>query len=549
MESYYPKVTGRICSDMHQRLTWSELYRFAFLVFPLLLLLSTVLSAQTKVPATPGPWEYRRTLHSGESCTSSDQPWIDEIMSAYRSRSNNCEGPIIQNFTGYVLHGSWNCPPSSIQQGRVNRFTMDYGSLVYPSQDCIHHTLTFDVHRYRHFTCPDGGTVGVEGVGLDAFYYCLPQYYLAIEPERNCSTYRANPCDAATGNKYQVEIDIPTNGITPGFIRYYNSQGSNGGFSDMGVGWSHNYRQQLDTPVVNDYHIRLGVKSSLYNSPNVACTQAWQEIKQKAFRGLYANATASYADGVCKVTLGTAASTLLPLQASLDEPPPAAVHTISRPNGTTHTFIQEEGVWEESNGAKVNLSSATEGWRFEDADGTVEIYGNDGKLLSSTTLLGHTTTYTYTPEGKLWQVVGPMGHMLTFTYADGRLVSVASPDNKLYQYRYDAAGNLEQVIYPDDTLDDDTDNPSRTYHYEDTRFPHALTGITNENGVRFATWAYDEEGRAILSEHADGAERVEFTYNPDGTTTVIDALGQINTYHFQVVKGGLKPVRIERQYQ
>jgi hypothetical protein len=28
------------------------------------------------------------------------------------------------------------------------------------------------------------------------------------------------------------------------------------------------------------------------------------------------------------------------------------------------------------------------------------------------------------------------------------------------------------------------------YHYEDQRFPHHLTGLTDENGGRFATWAY-----------------------------------------------------------
>jgi len=57
------------------------------------------------------------------------------------------------------------------------------------------------------------------------------------------------------------------------------------------------------------------------------------------------------------------------------------------------------------------------------------------------------------------------------------------------------------VIYPDTTADPN-DNPKRTYHYEDTRFPNHLTGVTDENGDRYSTFAYDAEGKAILTEHA-----------------------------------------------
>ena len=98
--------------------------------------------------------------------------------------------------------------------------------------------------------------------------------------------------------------------------------------------------------------------------------------------------------------------------------------------------------------------------------------------------------------------------------------------------------------YPDDTPLDESDNPVRYYLYEDPNFPHALTGIVDENNVRFATWAYDAQGRAILSEHAGGADRVELSYNADGSTTVTDALGAARAYGFTTLQGVVKPTSV-----
>ena len=85
-----------------------------------------------------------------------------------------------------------------------------------------------------------------------------------------------------------------------------------------------------------------------------------------------------------------------------------------------------------------------------------------------------------------------------------------APGNRVYVYGYDAAGRLTSVNYPD--------NAVRTYHYEDINFVHALTGITDENGDRFATWSYDGAGRANSSQHAGGAEAVTLYYGSFSAT-------------------------------
>ena len=73
------------------------------------------------------------------------------------------------------------------------------------------------------------------------------------------------------------------------------------------------------------------------------------------------------------------------------------------------------------------------------------------------------------------------------------------------------------MTYPDATV--------RIYHYEDMAYPNHLTGITDENGDRFATFTYDADGNAISTEHGGGQERFALAYDTDTQTTVTDASG------------------------
>jgi YD repeat-containing protein len=78
---------------------------------------------------------------------------------------------------------------------------------------------------------------------------------------------------------------------------------------------------------------------------------------------------------------------------------------------------------------------------------------------------------------------------------------------------------------------------TRIYLYEDARNQGWLTGIIDERGVRYATWHYDDQGRAISSEHASAAEKVMLSYNSDGSTTITNALGHVTTNRYQVIQG------------
>lgn len=53
----------------------------------------------------------------------------------------------------------------------------------------------------------------------------------------------ANPCNPATGNKYQEEVDFTGTDLVPGFTRHYNHMA--GTDVGLGVGWTSNCHKRL----------------------------------------------------------------------------------------------------------------------------------------------------------------------------------------------------------------------------------------------------------------------------------------------------------------
>ena len=185
-------------------------------------------------------------------------------------------------------------------------------------------------------------------------------------------------------------------------------------------------------------------------------------------------------------------------------------------------------------------SGVAPGWRLTTADMDVETYDFAGRLSAIALRNGRSYRLTYT-AGQLASVADSFGGTVKFTYdASGRLAGFLAPGNRAYVYGYDPRGRLTTVLYPDGAI--------RTYHYEDVRFEHALTGITDENGSRFATWSYDGSGRANSSQHAGGAASVSLFYDSfspavnDGRTLTVDALGTTRTYNYQMA-GGVARIR------
>lgn len=220
--------------------------------------------------------------------------------------------------------------------------------------------------------------------------------------------------------------------------------------------------------------------------------------------------------------------------------------TVWRGDGRGERFTKNgSGIWQGDADSELILTEDATGFTLTFADGAAERYGLSGKLIAHTNRTGLTYTYGYNAQGKLASLTHPFGHALTFAYdTNGHLGTLTDPAGKLYSYAYDANNNLIRVTYPDGKF--------KTYHYENATFPHHLTGISDENGNRYATWSYDAQGRAITSQHAvtdngSAQERFNLSYDSDTQTTVTDAIGNKETLSFET-KLGVKNL-LSRVYQ
>ena len=110
-----------------------------------------------------------------------------------------------------------------------------------------------------------------------------------------------------------------------------------------------------------------------------------------------------------------------------------------------------------------------------------------------------------------------------------RIKSVSYPGSPdVVGFEYDGLNNLAKITWPDAT--------SRTFLYEDGRWPNNLTGIVDENNARHATWTYDAQGRAVNSQHAGGAEEVAIAYA--GASSVdTDSAGAARVRQLSTVQG------------
>ena len=221
-----------------------------------------------------------------------------------------------------------------------------------------------------------------------------------------------------------------------------------------------------------------------------------------------------------------------------------ALVTALREDASVFMFRKGAGAAWVASGTNDTLQGVVDGngaltaWQYASPNtGALETYDTKGRLTTVRERNGRTTTLTYDANGQLAQVIAPTGRALTFAYdAQGRVSSITAPDGAITQYAYNANGMLTTVTWPDNT--------TRQYVYEDTRFPTALTGVIDEAGVRYATYAYDDQGRAITSELTAGADRYQFQYQANGQTTVLTPDGGSSVYSFLKQNGVLLPTGV-----
>jgi len=203
---------------------------------------------------------------------------------------------------------------------------------------------------------------------------------------------------------------------------------------------------------------------------------------------------------------------------------------LTKDGGVLSIFYLNNGVATSEGLDSGKLSKISGNWVYTSEENEQSIFNSSGRLLQQKYTSGLERNFVY--DGNKVIVTDNFGNTLEFT--EGPYNQPLSFKSGLVQgaYSYNPNNKLAKV---ETTIGEEV--KTRLYHYEDSRNVNLLTGITDERGIRYATWAYDDKGRAISSEHANGIEKILISYNADGSSTVTNELGKKTHYNFQTFKG------------
>lgn len=180
---------------------------------------------------------------------------------------------------------------------------------------------------------------------------------------------------------------------------------------------------------------------------------------------------------------------------------------VRRPDGRTIRFDQVGAAFAPQPHFLERLERSGSGWKFTDANQTIELFDSTGNLLSITDLRGRTITAKYS-KGKLVQVSeNTAGQTMLFAYdGKGRLSTATMPDGIATQFEYDAYGNLSKY--------------GNQYGYS---FP-AYDDLDYPYGMTAGVFDYDALGRAISgpepSSVSPSNDRIDIVYHDDGRRTL-----------------------------
>ena len=441
----------------------------------------------------------------GASALTADnvKPWALE----YANRAHGATCPMSYIDTGWATtqagYQCWNMPPVysngiEIRSLRAFNFT---GPVNTGAGCTTPWNLTIFGRRDRDLTCPLGYGVRTTNAGLECF----------MPPP--CDTCLGNPIDVGTGAKRQSEIDVSA--TAPGGVsltRYYNSAGF----------FALTPRESLPS----DYWRTTYDREVLAVSGNINLMAAVRR---------HDGSVRHFAPPISGASVGK------------------EIH-LRESGATTLEKL-------------VNASAVFIGWRYVSDTKDVELYDTVGQLLSLTTRSGVTQTLRYSdgtatdpngativgtttplPAGLKIAVEDSYGRTLRFDYdAKLRLASVTDASGAKYLYAYSdrmlvsmtaPTGSTRNYLYGESGLT--TVAPYSAY---------ALTGIIDEHGSRYATYAWGG-GRAISSEHAGGVDKVVisipswsgFGFASPAWASYTDAIGSGRSFAMKTVTGIYKRV-------
>ncbi|GLS27421.1 DUF6531 domain-containing protein [Marinibactrum halimedae] len=203
---------------------------------------------------------------------------------------------------------------------------------------------------------------------------------------------------------------------------------------------------------------------------------------------------------------------------------------IKKPSGVKVYLSRanEEGSWKNYDGTEVNFRKVNNEWVYR-TQTLVEIFNEEGQLLSTITPQGQSLTFDYDTNvfsgEKPVKIRSNTGQELHLNYNNlGFVKSITDGNTTIASYEYNQDTLLSKVIY--------SNNSSRSYEYKDFRNEGALTDLYIDN-LLYAHWEYDESGRGVLSEHSGGVDKHTFQYSEDEKSVLVtNPLGKETEYQF-----------------
>ncbi|MHA6492255.1 DUF6531 domain-containing protein [Pseudomonas borbori] len=185
-----------------------------------------------------------------------------------------------------------------------------------------------------------------------------------------------------------------------------------------------------------------------------------------------------------------------------------------------------------------SLEKITDGWRYDSAQNESLHFNELGQLTRIDRADGTYETLSHSANQVV--VTDSLNRTMTLTFNTAKRLAGLSAGPLQVTYTYNTSGRMVRAARTQGG-----EVFSRTYHYEDAREGGWLTGITDERNVRYVTWAYDAQGRAIKSELNNAADKYQFTYNSNGSTTVTNPLNKQSIYTFQTIHGAKRVTAIK----
>lgn len=380
-------------------------------------------------------------------------------------------------------------PAAAYQEQQVGNYDFVTKKNSPVISDCsILESHTATVYRTRTLQCPAGyAKIGPDSNGQ---FHC--ENNKTAEITRHNNAYNGttkhcvgNPCDPATGSKFETVIDY----VAPG------------------IELSRTFRSNLVSWANEAEHIRRLPPFWTHSYLRVLRLDSAGAIPQELLR------------------------------------PDGSSVPVKLLTGYTDIYKAGDG-----SNTQVRPGAGTDEWDAFFPDGSMENYesvtcsGEEDYTRPRLSFIedanGNATTVNYPdacsdhPD----QIVGSFGHSISITYSPFdpdaptyiEKITDSAGQDIVFGYSAGNSGTLDSVTYQD--------GKSLQYHYEDTQAGNEtlLTGVTDEEGRRYSTFSYDFAGRATSTEHSGGDYSYSMVYDTIHTSIsnvlVTDAAGNQNNY-------------------